>query len=228
MDRDLLYEVHLLSHWDTTAFVYRSKCSKANVLKRGEKPLNVFVTVNPGSLWAPLPPPLFFLFFASEKLSHNFFPPSLKQLHETQDQVLNGYWSQTKTVAAEMKSTRGNWLFCSFGEKQSGFRKKKGKDSQWNSDLMSSLADLQILSWLAISHMSGGTMQFLVLWNEAHFSSHLNTWQENWELGEMFLGAELEHLMLLPHLFFSFRIQLCNASKNSPFWGSWWCPKRSF
>lgn len=126
VDRDLLYEVHLLSHWDTTAFVYGSKCSKANVLKRGEEPLNVFVTVNPGSLWAPLPstPPTFSSCFCIRKAFTYFFF-SLKQLHETRDWVSNGYWRQTKTVAAEMKSTRGNWFFCSLGEKQSGFWKKE-------------------------------------------------------------------------------------------------------
>lgn len=60
------------------------------MFKRGEEPLNVFVTLNPGSLWAPLfPPNPPLLVFASEKLS--LFSPPLKQLHETQDQVFNGY-----------------------------------------------------------------------------------------------------------------------------------------
>lgn len=53
-------------------------------------------------------------------------------------------------------------------EKSNQGSEKKSKASQWNCDLMSLFANLQIWFWLGISHMSGGNMQFLVLKNEAH------------------------------------------------------------
>jgi len=91
--------------------------------KERKEPLSVFVTLNPGSLC-----PLFFSFlvFASEKLS--LFSLFFSKTAAWDSRLLfNGHWRQTKTVAAEIKSTRGNWFFCSFGEKQSGFWKKPAR-----------------------------------------------------------------------------------------------------
>lgn len=93
--------------------------------KERKEPLSVFVTLNPGSLC-----PLFFSFlvFASEKLSLFFFfflSPLKTAAWDSRPVFFNGHWRPTKTVAAEMKSTGGNWFFCSFGEKQSGSWKKK-------------------------------------------------------------------------------------------------------
>lgn len=73
----------------------------------------------------------------------------------------NGHWRPTKTVAAEMKSTGGNWFFCSFGEKQSGSWKKKKKKEQSQQGgfwFMPLFAHPQILFWVGISHVSGGTL----------------------------------------------------------------------
>lgn len=105
--------------------------------KERKEPLSVFVTLNPGSLC-----PLFFSFlvFASEKLSLFFFfflSPLKTAAWDSRPVFFNGHWRPTKTVAAEMKSTGGNWFFCSFGEKQSGSwkKKKKSKASKGDSDL---------------------------------------------------------------------------------------------
>lgn len=48
------------------------------------------------------------------------------------------------------------------------FLEKKSKANQWNCDLVSLFANLQIWFWLGISPMSGGNMQFLILRSEAH------------------------------------------------------------
>lgn len=127
--------------------------------KERKEPLSVFVTLNPGSLC-----PLFFSFlvFASEKLSLFFFFsfPPLKQLHEIQDQFflmgIEGQqrqwlqkWSLLEAIGSFVRLEKNNPV---------PGKKKKEQSQQGGFWFMPLFAHPQILFWVGISHVSGGTL----------------------------------------------------------------------